>query len=251
MTASAVSRSIGLDPAAQLAARPQRVDQLEVVVRQQRREEHARRPQQPAAGRGHLRACAVLSHGPCPASRERGSSLLRRIALGVAGDPERSIEVRQAAARLLCARLGGQHRPTSRFGMPRTRSQAELPRSAETSARMPSSRRSPQRAVDERRDSSSEKFRQYRAGSTRGRGRVRRDGGLVAVGFEDEELDLEVGADVVSEMKASTRRPESCSTAAMNFSCIAVLEGAAGFLRRSSRAAARSSSSRPRCRRRP
>ena len=52
-----------LDPAAQLLRRPQRVDQLEVVVGQQRREERAHGAQRLAPARGDLGTCSYLCHG--------------------------------------------------------------------------------------------------------------------------------------------------------------------------------------------
>ena len=62
-----VTASVGLaldplDPAAQLLGGPERVDQLEVVVGQQRREERAHRPQGLQAPGGDLRSGAALSH---------------------------------------------------------------------------------------------------------------------------------------------------------------------------------------------
>ena len=67
-----------LDPAAQLAAGPQRVDQLQVVVGQQRREQHARGSQQPAPGRRDVRSCAALSQGPRHWVGHQGTSSDRR-----------------------------------------------------------------------------------------------------------------------------------------------------------------------------
>jgi len=51
-----------LDPAAELLCRPERVDQLEVVVGEQRREERSQRPQQPHAPERNLGLGAALSH---------------------------------------------------------------------------------------------------------------------------------------------------------------------------------------------
>ena len=52
-----------LDPAAQLLGRPERVDQLQVVVGEERREERADRVQRPPPNRRHLGDGAALSHG--------------------------------------------------------------------------------------------------------------------------------------------------------------------------------------------
>ena len=59
-----------LDPAAQLLRRPQRVDQLEVVVGKQGREERPERPQQPPAPRGDLRSRTALGHLRCTYPQE-------------------------------------------------------------------------------------------------------------------------------------------------------------------------------------
>ena len=55
-----------LDPAAQLARRPERVDQLEVVVGQQRREQRPHGRQRAPAHRRDLGSCASLRHGAAP-----------------------------------------------------------------------------------------------------------------------------------------------------------------------------------------
>ena len=73
VVASPASRLELLDPAAQLARRPQRVDQLQVVVGQQRRGEGADRLQRPRAQRVDVGLCSALGHRgarPCTASSE-------------------------------------------------------------------------------------------------------------------------------------------------------------------------------------
>ena len=112
-----------LDPTTQLLRRPQRVDQLQVVVGQQRREERSHRTQQPQAPGRDARTGSLLSHDRpvVPGSRRRDSASRPVVACGghPGGRPprarRRSVSFASVArAGLAGARPGGGLRGSSR-----------------------------------------------------------------------------------------------------------------------------------------